>query len=82
MPAPKATSARLTREEKAQRIVAILDELYPAPPIPLHHSDAFTLLVSVVLSAQTTDKKVNQVTPALFARAPGPSEMAKQGPGG
>ena len=45
----------------------ILNELYPAPPIPLGHTDPFTLLVAVVLSAQTTDKKVNQVTPALCA---------------
>jgi endonuclease-3 len=62
--------------EKSQRIMTVLDKLYPAPPIPLLHSDAFTLLVSVVLSAQTTDKMVNQVTPTLFERAHTPEAMA------
>jgi endonuclease-3 len=64
------------RREKAERIGKILDELYPEPPIPLHHVDPFTLLVSVMLSAQTTDKKVNEVTPGLFAEAPDPKSMA------
>lgn len=63
--------------EKAARIQQILDDLFPAPPIPLAHHDAFTLLVSVVLSAQTTDVQVNKVTPALFARASTPAAMAK-----
>lgn len=53
-----------------------LEALYPETPIPLDHSDHFTLLVAVVLSAQTTDKKVNQVTPALFRRAGTPGHMA------
>jgi endonuclease-3 len=66
----------VTRREKADRIGEILDELYPEPPIPLHHVDPFTLLVSVMLSAQTTDKKVNEVTPALFAEASNPKAMA------
>jgi len=66
----------MTRREKAERIGRILDELYPKPPIPLDHQDAFTLLVSVMLSAQTTDKKVNEVTPALFEKAPDPRAMA------
>ncbi len=66
----------MTRREKADRIGAILDTLYPAPPIPLDHQDPFTLLVSVLLSAQTTDKKVNEVTPALFSEAPDPESMA------
>jgi endonuclease-3 len=66
----------LTRREKAGRIQAVLDEVYPEVAIPLGHRDPFTLLVAVVLSAQTTDKKVNQVTPALFARAGSPAEMA------
>jgi endonuclease-3 len=65
------------RAEKAERIAKTLDRLYPEPPIPLAHEDPFTLLVSVVLSAQCTDARVNQVTPALFARAPGPEEMAR-----
>ncbi len=67
----------MTRAEKAQRILEILDGLYPIPPIPLDHVDPYTLLIAVVLSAQTTDKKVNQVTPALFARASTPAAMAK-----
>ncbi len=65
----------MRRANKAIRIHQQLDDLYPEVPIPLRHADPFTLLVAVVLSAQTTDKKVNQVTPALFARAPGPAEM-------
>jgi endonuclease III len=67
----------LKRTEKAARISAILDELYPQPPIPLAHRDPFTLLVAVALSAQTTDAQVNKVTPALFARAATPAAMAK-----
>jgi endonuclease-3 len=66
----------VTRREKAARIRAILEELYPVPPVPLAHRDPFTLLVAVVLSAQTTDAMVNRVTPALFARAPTPLAMA------
>ena len=67
----------MTRADKAERIQRILDELYPAPPIPLQHEDAFTLLVAVVLSAQCTDARVNLVTPALFARAPNAAAMAR-----
>ena len=67
----------MTRAEKAERIRAILDELYPQVPIPLAHSDAFTLLVAVVLSAQCTDARVNLVTPALFKRAATPRAMAR-----
>jgi endonuclease III len=66
----------MTRREKARRIAGILDELYPSVDIPLQHRDPFTLLVAVVLSAQTTDKLVNTVTPALFARAATPERMA------
>lgn len=66
----------MRRADKAERIAAVLDELYPDVPIPLSHADPFTLLVAVVLSAQTTDKKVNQVTPALFARAGSPEALA------
>ncbi|MEQ1572292.1 MAG: endonuclease III, partial [Myxococcota bacterium] len=66
----------MRRQDKADRIGQILDELYPDPPIPLDHVDPFTLLVAVVLSAQTTDKKVNEVTPALFAEAPDPAALA------
>jgi endonuclease-3 len=66
----------MTRKEKAARILAQLDSLYPTQPIPLDHQDPFTLLVAVLLSAQTTDKKVNQVTPALFGAASTPEAMA------
>ena len=66
----------MKRREKADRIGELLDGLYPEPPVPLDHVDPFTLLVSVMLSAQTTDKKVNEVTPALFAEAPDPERMA------
>jgi endonuclease-3 len=64
---------------KAERVALVqrrLDELYPDPPVPLDHSDAFTLLVAVLLSAQCTDERVNQVTPGLFERAPTPEAMA------
>jgi len=67
----------MTRAEKARKIGTILDELYPEPPIPLQHRDPFTLLVAVLLSAQTTDAQVNKVTPALFALASTPEEMAE-----
>jgi endonuclease III len=66
----------MKRAEKARRIAVILDELFPLPGIPLEHRDPFTLLVAVVLSAQTTDAQVNRVTPALFRRAPNPEAMA------
>jgi endonuclease-3 len=66
----------LTKKQKAARIGQILDDLYPTPPIPLHHADPFTLLVAVVLSAQTTDVQVNKVTPELFAKAPTPQKLA------
>jgi endonuclease-3 len=67
----------MTKREKAAKIGAILDRLYPTPPIPLGHTDPFTLLVAVLLSAQTTDAQVNRVTPALFRRAPTPAAMAR-----
>jgi endonuclease III len=69
----------MTRAEKAVRIQGILDGLYPEPPIPLRHDDAYTLLVAVVLSAQCTDVRVNQVTPFLFAEAATPAEMVALG---
>lgn len=69
----------VTRAEKADRIGEILDDLYPDPPIPLDHTDPYTLLVSVALSAQATDKKVNEVTPALFAEADTPEKVAALG---
>jgi len=67
----------MRRAERADRIGVQLDELYPTTPIPLDHNDPYTLLVAVMLSAQTTDKKVNEVTPALFAAADKPARMAE-----
>jgi endonuclease III len=66
----------VTKKERAKKIGEILDRIYPRPDIPLEHGDPFTLLVAVVLSAQTTDAQVNKVTPALFAKAHTPAEMA------
>lgn len=63
--------------KKALAIAEILDELYPETPIPLDHQDNFTLLVAVLLSAQCTDVRVNQVTPTLFAKADNPADIAK-----
>lgn len=67
----------MKRSEKALKIQAVLDRLYPQPAVPLLHGDPFTLLVAVVLSAQTTDARVNLVTPELFRRAPTPEAMAR-----
>ncbi len=66
----------MRRQDKADRIGEMLDDLYPDPPVPLDHTSPYTLLVAVALSAQTTDKKVNEVTPALFAAADTPEKMA------
>ena len=67
----------MKRAEKARKIGEILDRLYPEPPVPLDHRDPFTLLIAVLLSAQTTDAQVNKVTPALFRKAATPQAMAK-----
>src|SRR6056297_1883220 len=69
----------MLKKERAEIILRRLGELYPKPPIPLDHSDAFTLLVAVLLSAQCTDKKVNEITPALFRVAGTPQAMAALG---
>ena len=66
----------MRRAEKAERIMAMLEELYPETPVPLDHRNPFELLVAVLMSAQTTDLKVNEVTPALFERGPTPAAMA------
>jgi len=66
----------MTKKEKAAYVMAELEALYSETPIPLDHSDPFTLLVAVVLSAQCTDARVNTVTPALFAKARTPQAMA------
>jgi len=70
------------RNERVEIIQQRLQALYPDPPIPLDHRDTFTLLVAVLLSAQCTDKKVNEVTPALFAAAPNPKKMFRLGADG
>jgi endonuclease-3 len=70
----------MKRAEKAERIGVILDELYPETPIPLDHTDPYTLLVAVALSAQTTDKMVNKITPKLFEVAGTPEQMASLDP--
>lgn len=67
----------MTRAERAAIILQDLSARYPDPPVPLDHEDPFTLLVAVLLSAQCTDLRVNQVTPALFARARTPEQMAR-----
>ena len=68
----------MKKSEKVQFVIDKLEELYPKTPIPLDHTDAYTLLVAVLLSAQCTDKRVNSVTPALFDLASTPEAMMKQ----
>ena len=67
----------MTKTERAAHVLKRLGELYPDPPIPLDHKDAYTLLIAVLLSAQCTDVRVNLVTPKLFALADNPQDMAK-----
>lgn len=67
----------MLKKDRAAHIAQRLQALYPDPPIPLEHKDAFTLLIAVLLSAQCTDARVNQITPALFALADNPFAMAK-----
>ncbi len=67
----------MTKKQRADLVQTELEKLYPQVPIPLDHTDPYTLMVAVALSAQTTDKKVNQVTPELFAVAGTPQRMAK-----
>ena len=67
----------MTKPEKVKDILKILEKLYPNPPIPLDHKDAYTLLISVLLSAQCTDIRVNKTTPALFKLADNPFDMMK-----
>ena len=68
----------MTKAERVAYIQARLAELYPDPPVPLDHQDAYTLLVAVLLSAQCTDVRVNQITPRLWQLAAGPAQMAVQ----
>ena len=67
----------MTKSERAQVVLKILNKAYPKTPIPLDHKDNFTLLVAVLLSAQCTDERVNQVTPKLFKIASNPHKMSK-----
>lgn len=67
----------MTKKEKANFIIQELEILYPETPVPLDHSDAFTLLIAVLLSAQCTDVRVNQITPKLFKKADNPFDMVK-----
>lgn len=66
----------MTKKERAEFVMQTLEKLYPATPIPLRHKDPFTLLIAVLLSAQCTDKRVNEITPTLFALADTPEKMA------
>lgn len=68
----------MLKQQRVETILKRLQELYPTQPIPLDHKDPYTLLVAVLLSAQCTDERVNQVTPALFKLADNPFDMAKQ----
>ncbi len=70
----------MKKNERAEVVLRVLNELYPEPPIPLEHTDTFSLLVAVLLSAQCTDKMVNRVMPTLMKLASTPAEMAKQPP--
>lgn len=79
-PQPPSPAVPRDRRARAERIHQILDELFPAPSIPLDHGDPFQLLVATILSAQCTDARVNLVTPALFERAPDAFAMAKMTP--
>lgn len=67
----------MTKKEKAKFVIDELEKLYPETPIPLDHSDAYTLLIAVLLSAQCTDERVNKITPSLFKRANNPFDMIK-----
>lgn len=66
----------MKRSEKAEIILKMLEEYYPETPVPLDHENEFQLLIAVLMSAQTTDKKVNEVTPELFRRGPNAKEMS------
>lgn len=72
-----SAARNLSKPERVAFIDARLAQLYPSPPVPLDHRDPFSLLIAVLLSAQCTDERVNQVTPALFATADNPYDMAQ-----
>ena len=70
----------MKKKERAECVQRLLDKYFPNPKVPLNHTSDFTLLIAVLLSAQCTDKKVNQITPKLFARARTPNEIAQLSP--
>lgn len=67
----------MTKKQKAQYVIDELEKIYPETPVPLDHTDAYTLLIAVLLSAQCTDVRVNQITPLLFAKARNPQAMIR-----
>ena len=67
----------MTKQEKVDFVITTLKELYPTIPVPLEHKDPYTLLIAVLMSAQSTDVRVNQITPLLFAKADNPYDMIK-----
>ena len=67
----------MNKKEKVQFVIDTLERLYPSPPIPLRHADPYTLLIAVLMSAQSTDARVNEITPILFSRADNPYDMIR-----
>ena len=70
----------MNKTDRVQFVIDTLEDLYPSVPVPLDHQDAYTLLLAVLLSAQSTDKKVNEITPELFAMADNPKDMVRYTP--
>ena len=75
----KDINTKMNKKERVKIIIKRLEEIYPETPIPLDHKNGFTLLIAVVLSAQSTDKKVNELTKELFKVAPSAEKMYKLG---
>jgi len=67
----------MTKQEKVKFVIDTLNKLYPTIPVPLEHKDPYTLLIAVLMSAQSTDVRVNQITPILFKKADNPYDMVK-----
>jgi len=67
----------MTKKQRAAIVIEVLDRLYPMVPIPLNHKDPYTLLIAVLLSARSTDARVNTITPILFSKADNPYDMVK-----
>ena len=67
----------MTKKEKVDFTIKTLQDIYPTIPVPLNHKDPYTLLIAVLMSAQSTDVRVNQITPLLFAKADNPYDMVK-----